>query len=181
NAYNLLVLKGVYHEVKKNPSWNGNKSLWSRIKFFYLRKFNVAGKKLNLYNIENKILRREFKDPRIHFAINCASRSCPVLPRRLFETETLESHLEDLTRIFINDENHVKYNEETNILYVNQIFKWYSKDFLEHGGVKEFILRYLDRPIDHEKFSDAKIIYFDYDWSLNSQHTSQMLFIPSVQ
>jgi hypothetical protein len=44
NAYNLLVLKGVYYEVKKNPSWNGNKSLWSRIKFFYLRRFRVAGK-----------------------------------------------------------------------------------------------------------------------------------------
>ncbi|MFX0182281.1 MAG: DUF547 domain-containing protein [Candidatus Hodarchaeota archaeon] len=181
NAYNLLVLKGVCLEVEKNPSWKGNMSRWNKSKFFYLRKFNVAGRKLNLYYIENRILRKEFKDPRIHFTINCASRSCPILPRKLFEESTLESYLDDLTRIFINDENNIKYNEEDNTLCLNRIFKWYSKDFLSEGGVIEFILKYLDRPIDHEKFQNAKIEYFDYDWSLNSQPASKTLFIPSVR
>jgi hypothetical protein len=181
NAYNILVLKGVWIELGKNSSWKGNDSWWKRVKFFYFRKFNVAGRKINLYNIENKILRKEFKDPRIHFAINCASRSCPILPGRIFEAATLDSYLDDLTRSFVNDENHIKYNEERNILCLNRIFKWYSKDFLSQGGVIEFVLKYLNKPFDHKKIEKAKIIYFDYDWSLNSQQTSKMLFIPSVQ
>jgi hypothetical protein len=181
NAYNILVLKGVYIELGKNSSWKGNNSFWKRFKFFYLRRFNVAGKRINLYNIENKIIRKEFKDPRIHFAINCASQSCPTLPGRLFEATTLDSYLDDLTRSFVNDENHVNYNEERSILNLNRIFKWYSKDFSGEGGVIEFVLKYLSKLFDPNKIRKAKIAYFDYNWTLNSQQTSKLLFIPSVQ
>ena len=79
-----------------------------------------------------KILRKKFKDPRIHFAINCASKSCPVLPGKLFDEETLEETLEFLTRNFINDDQHVYFDsidKTTGILYLNPIFKWYKKDF----------------------------------------------------
>lgn len=88
NAYNILTIKGVYMELERNPNWKGNISLINKIRFFFLRRFNVAGKKINLRNLENKILRKRFKDPRIHFAINCASKSCPNLPDRLFHAET---------------------------------------------------------------------------------------------
>jgi len=107
NAYNLLTIKGVLTELDKNPEWDGNLSFIAKIRFFYLRKFKVAKRKMNLYNLENKILRKEFKDYRIHFAINCASNSCPVLPRMLFKADTLNEYLDELTSSFINNESHV--------------------------------------------------------------------------
>ncbi|MHA1910173.1 MAG: DUF547 domain-containing protein [Candidatus Kariarchaeaceae archaeon] len=167
NSYNLLTLKGVLIELEKNPSWKGNLSLFSKIKFFYLRKFKVANRKMSLYNLENKILRRNFKDPRIHFAINCGSISCPYLPNRLFDAEGLDEFLHSLTRYFINMEEQVFYNEEEDKLYLNPIFKWYRKDFKQDGGVVEFIKKYWNGPI--EKLNRSKIAYLPYNWKLNAQ------------
>ena len=103
----------------------------------------MAGKKNNLHNFENKILWKRFKDPRIHFSITCASKSCPNLPDRLFHAETLDNHLDSLTINFINDKDHVFLDTEKGILYLNTIFKWYAKDFEIYGGVKKFILYHL--------------------------------------
>ncbi|MCE7735290.1 MAG: DUF547 domain-containing protein, partial [Candidatus Heimdallarchaeota archaeon] len=131
--------------------------------FFYLRKHKVAGMKLSLYTLENKILRKKFKDPRIHFAINCASISCPFLPGKLFLPENLSEFLEDLTEQFVNNQNSVILKE--NILYVSRIFKWYKKDFKGHGGVIPFIQKYWKG----EKFSNnTKLKYLHYDWEINS-------------
>jgi len=143
NSYNILTIKGVCMELERNTNWKGNVSLFNKIRFFYLRRFNVGGKKINLRNLENKILRKRFKDPRIHFAINCASKSCPILPNRLFTAETLEKYLDSLTISFINDKDHVFLDTEKDILYLNPIFNWYEKDFELQGGVKRFILSYL--------------------------------------
>ncbi|UCG01483.1 MAG: DUF547 domain-containing protein [Candidatus Heimdallarchaeota archaeon] len=177
NAYNILTIKGVYIELERNPNWKGNLSLFNKIRFFFLRRFNVAGKKINLRNLENKILRKRFKDPRIHFAINCASKSCPNLPKRLFDPETLDKFLDSLTLSFINDKDHVFLDTEKDILYLNPIFKWYTKDFEIQGGVKGFILKYLQ---DAEKsiietYKKARIKYIKYDWSINAQEPPENL------
>ena len=177
NSYNILTIKGVYMELKRNPNWKGNVSLISRIRFFFLRRFNVSGKKINLRDVENKILRKRFKDPRIHFAINCASKSCPNLPDRLFHAETLDQYLDSLTINFINDKDHVFLDTEKDILYLNPIFKWYAKDFKIKGGVKKFILYHLQdagkRSI--ESFKRAKIEYLEYDWFINAQDAPEGL------
>lgn len=177
NAYNILTLKGVCVELKSNPKWKGNLSLIARVKFFVLRRFQVAGKKINLRDLENKILRERFKDPRIHFAINCASKSCPNLPDRLFKAESLDSYLDSLTTSFINDADHVFLDTEAVILYLNPIFKWYKKDFKISGGVKDFILKYLKNPSQSfiNTFKKAKIIHLKYDWAINSQHIPRSL------
>ena len=167
NAYNLLTLNGVLIELEKNPKWKGNTNYLKKIKFFYLRRFKVAGKKLNLYNLENKILRNKFQDPRIHFAINCASKSCPILPGKLFQAENLSEYLENLTYSFINDPSHVHYDSKTQTLYLNPIFKWYKKDFDSKGGIRTFISKYLS--IDKESLLNASIKYLIYDWTINSQ------------
>lgn len=173
NAYNILTLNGVCIELKKNPNWKGNLSFIAKVKFFVLRRFHVAGKRINLRDLENKILRERFKDPRIHFAINCASKSCPNLPDRLFQAESLDSYLDSLTTSFINDADHVFIDTEAAILYLNPIFKWYKKDFRIKGGVKDFILNYLKNPSQPfiNSFKNAKIKYLKYDWSVNSQLT----------
>ncbi|MHA2245148.1 MAG: DUF547 domain-containing protein [Candidatus Hodarchaeales archaeon] len=175
NAYNLLTLKGVFMEFERDPKWRGNLSYWSKVRFFFLRRFVVAGKKINLRYLENKILRKHFKDPRIHFAINCASKSCPNLPNKLFEAESLDKHLDLLTREFINDKDHVFLDTEKDILFLNPIFKWYSKDFRIKGGVKRFILPYLQDTGKriNESYKRARIEYLAYDWSINIQNTPE--------
>jgi hypothetical protein len=122
-------------------------------------------------------LRKRFKDPRIHFAINCASKSCPNLPNRLFTAENLDKYLDSLTISFINDTDHVFLDSKKDILYLNPIFKWYAKDFETKGGVKRFIQFYLKdvgKTIS-ESFKRAKIEYLTYDWSINAQDTSEKL------
>ena len=167
NAYNLLVLKGVLEKLKKNPNWNGTKTYLTRVSFFVLKKFTVANTKISLYNLENKILRKKFKDPRIHFVLNCASSSCPVIPSSLFEIDTLEQTLDNYTKIFINDSSNVNIIASTNQLKLNPIFKWYKKDFDNQGGILNFIKKY------HENFPTAmnnpRISFLRYNWSLNSQ------------
>lgn len=166
NCYNLLSLKSVLIELEKNPNWNGNISKLKRLKFFVLRKFQIGGKKISLYELENKILRKKFKDPRMHFAINCASASCPVLPGKMFFVETLEEYLELLTKNFINESEHVVFDPNRKIVKLNPIFKWYKEDF-EPEGILKFIANYKEIvPDDIESYS---IKFLNYDWSLNKQ------------
>ncbi|MFX0067079.1 MAG: DUF547 domain-containing protein [Candidatus Hermodarchaeota archaeon] len=165
NAYNLTVIKAVLQILERTPQWKGNLSYFSKVKFFYLEKFTIANKKMNLYYLEHSILRKRFKDPRIHFAINCASNSCPFLPGRLFIAEDLDEFLEFLTKSFVNNPDNVIFNVPDNILYLNPIFKWYRKDFDAAGGVIEFIKKYWDGDI--EKLKKPKITYLQYDWELN--------------
>lgn len=165
NAYNLLILKAVCDKLANNRNWKGNISYFAKFNFFALKKYAVGGKKLSLYTIENKILRKKFNDPRIHFAINCASKSCPILPNRLFQVDTLEQTLENLTENFINSD-HVRFDESSNELWLNPIFDWYKKDFKSSGGLVEFIKKYWHGPLIPE---EIKIKFLKYDWSLNSQ------------
>ena len=96
------------------------------------------------YYVENNIL-REMKDPRIHFAINCASKSCPPLGNRILEGEILEKQLKEKTINFINDTLHVNIDKVNKIIYLNKIFKWYEKDFIEkHKSLNAYIYNYID-------------------------------------
>jgi hypothetical protein len=163
NSYNILTLWNVNKKTQNNPAWKGNKNLLSRFRFFVLSKFTVAGKKINLYNLENKILRKKFNDPRIHFAINCASVSCPPLPEKQLNGFDLDSQLDRLTKAFINDGYSVQYDAEQRVLMLNPIFKWYKKDFKKDGGIIPFLNKYFEG----KKFSlDVKIKFQKYDWSL---------------
>ena len=166
NTYNLLTIKGVLSELEKNPKWKGNVTSLAKLRFFIFRKFLVAGKKLSLNYIENSIIRRRFRDPRIHFALNCGSTSCPFLPNKLFQAKTLDKYLDNLAKFFINSGN-VRIDKESKSVYLSRIFKWYKKDFAPVGGLQQFINKFWKKEvIDFTKF---KIKFEDYDWSLNTQ------------
>ncbi len=167
NVYNFITIKSVLFELKKNPNWKGNLSLVSKLRFFILRKHKIAGGRFNLNSIEQKKIRKGFKDPRIHFAINCGSSSCPYLPNQLFTSGNLEKTLDGLTKFFINSTENVCYDEKSNLLYLNKIFSWYSKDFAIEGGIKNFIAKYWKGSID--KLEDSKIYFKKYLWQLNTQ------------
>jgi len=160
NAYNLLTLQQVLHCLQRDPYWPGPVSLPQKLRFLVLRRHVVAGERLSLMSLENRIIRRRFRDPRVHFALNCASSSCPHLPGALFTAETLDEDLEQLAQQFINSAE-ISYDTATDTLRLNPIFKWYRRDFTP--SVQAFIAQYRDVPLD------ARLAYRDYDWRLNRQ------------
>ena len=122
--------------------------------------FKIGDKKYSLDEIEHKIL-RDLDDPRIHFVINCAAKSCPKLWNRAYTAENVTKALEERTKEFINDP---KYNIISGTeLKVSRVFDWYKKDFERKGDVVDFINRYSEVKVS----KISKDNYKDYDWTLN--------------
>jgi len=119
---------------------------------------NLGGQSLSLNDIENNIIRPRFKDARIHFAVNCAAKSCPPLWYRAWTADNLNSQLDAQTKSFINNPtfNTIKNNE----VNISKIFDWYKDDF---GNIQEFLDKYGDKDVDKE----AKVSYKEYNWDLN--------------
>lgn len=125
--------------------------------------FKIGGKDYDLSTVEHDILRKDFNEPRIHFAIVCASKSCPSLLYEAYEAEKLEAQLTFQTRNFIDDNS--KNEIEVEEIRISSIFKWFKKDFTKNGTIQEFI-----RPYSNRDFvSSAKVKYLEYDWSLNGE------------
>ncbi len=167
NAYNALTIKGVLDHypttsVRKIKLFGG---------FFSRIRFQVGGRSYTLDNIEHDIIRSEFGDPRIHFALVCASLGCPSLENRAFVPETLEERLDNATANFINNPEKVRLDRGNRVLYLSQIFEWYAEDFEDtHDSVINFISEYLPE-VDAAflKGKEVQIQYVQYDWSLNAQ------------
>ncbi len=114
----------------------------------------------SLNDIEHEVLRK-MNEPRIHFAINCASYSCPKLLNVAFTAKSMERLLSKATVDFVNDKKRNRF--ENGVAQLSKIFKWYKSDFTQDSSLLEYINPYLENPIDKK----AKIEYLDYDWSLN--------------
>ena len=160
NAYNALTLRiiTVHYPVKSIKDIPG---VWDKLKF------KVAGRELTLGYLEHEILRKEFKEPRIHFALVCASIGCPELADQPFTGKDLNAQLDKQAQKFINNKSKVRLDRKNNIFYLSSIFKWFKEDF---GDVIAFIGRYL--PEDEANLiSDEypRIKYLSYDWLLNSK------------
>lgn len=115
---------------------------------------------ISLGEIEHEVLRK-MNEPRIHFAINCASFSCPKLVNNAFMASTLERQLEKATKDFVNDSS--KNNLTGEVLQLSKIFKWYKNDFTEDGDILSFLQKYSTTPIS----GNASIRYNSYNWDLN--------------
>jgi hypothetical protein len=172
NSYNALSIYGVVKKLQKDPDFasKGNTSWFGRVRFFAVQKFNVGGKEYTLKNIEDNI-RRDFEDPRIHFALNCSSLGCPLLRDGLYSAGNIDNELDVATKLYLSSQEGLKLDKENDILYVSMIFKWYKKDFEATGKkVIEYIRRYAPKHvqefIDDEK-GKVKLKYIEYDWALN--------------
>lgn len=119
----------------------------------------VGNKNYTLNNIENDIIRPRFKDARIHFAVNCAAKSCPPLMNSAFTAESLNRQLQKQTSTFINGPENTLSADK---IEVSKIFDWYSKDF-EDGDIITFINIYSKTPVN----DNATISYKEYNWALN--------------
>lgn len=156
SAYNLLVWKNVIDGL---PQLHSVKEKFFR--FFREPEFLVDGRALSLRELEDKIIRPRLRDPRLHFALNCASGGCPRLPREAFSPPHVQAQLERETRRFIGEGRNVAYDPVRKTVRLSPIFKWYAGDF--GGAVLAFVNRYRAQPIP----AGTRIEYGDYDWRLN--------------
>ena len=153
NVYNAFTVKLIVdnYPVASITKLNGGKP-WDK------NWIKIGSKTYSLNNIENDILRPKYKDARIHFAVNCAARSCPPLLNRAWTAGSLNSNFEKRAKAFINNP---KYNPiAADKVKVSKIFEWYAADF---GDLIGFLNRYSSTKIN----ADAKVEYLEYDWNLN--------------
>jgi hypothetical protein len=131
----------------------------------------LFGKARSLDYLENNILRPDYKDPRIHFAINCASIGCPPLRNEAFQATKLSTQLDEQTRLFLKDSSKNRIDLKNKTLHLSPIFDWFKGDFVgKSGSVEKFIAPYFDAA---DRAAIAKggftIKNSDYSWNLNKQ------------
>ena len=156
NAYNAWIL---HEALAKYPTKSVKDTLFT---FFTSKRIKVAGEQTSFNQLEKETIRSKFGDPRVHFALNCASQSCPPLNPEAFRGNSLGSQMEKLARNFINSPKGVSFQEGTKTAELSKIFDWYKGDFTE-GGPIAFINKRRSSPLP----ADVKISYQEYNWSLN--------------
>lgn len=170
NAYNALTVKLILDHypigsIKDLGGWFS--SPWKK------RFFQLLGKERHLDDIEHGMIRENFKEPRIHFAVNCASRGCPPLRTEAFVAQRLDEQLEDSTRTFLRDQRRNRYLPGRAVLELSPLLDWYRDDFSEHfGSVQAFVAeRITDEPAIVTALRSRSIClrFLDYDWSLNDR------------
>jgi hypothetical protein len=177
NAYNAYTVELI---LTKYPKLDSIRELGNMItKAWDIKNIPLLGTTLTLDNIEHNNLRANgrYDDPRIHFAVNCASIGCPMLREEAFVAERLEAQLEEQALRFMSDRSRNRFNAASGKLEVSKIFDWYGGDFkLGHKGIASlpaFAAKYAnqlaDAPADREriKAKDFSVNFLDYDWKLN--------------
>jgi hypothetical protein len=168
NAYNVLAVQGILNG--RSP-----KSAFGKLKFFYRDKYRVAGDVISLNALENKLI-RPLGEPRIHFAIVCASSSCPPLRSEAYTAVRLDEQLDDNTRRFLNDSSKNRFDVSKGEARLSKIFKWFAEDFgTTDAAVQRFIADYVDDETVAESLAAGhfKINHLAYDWSLNGTSTAR--------
>jgi hypothetical protein len=172
NAYNAIVLQQVIDDYpiarssKPAALVRPANSVWQIDGFFNELKHRVAGRNLTLDQIEHEWLRPRYREPRIHFALVCAARSCPPLRREAYRADRLNAQLDEQARAFLNDRARNRF--EAQGAQLSEIFKWFAVDFAGERGLRDYLARYLNSElaarIKSEKYD---ISYVAYDWTLN--------------
>ena len=184
NAYNAFTVEKIltrYPDIK---------SIWDFGKFFGNpfkdRFFTLLGRASTLDQVEHETLRKPgaYDEPRVHFAVNCASVGCPMLREEAFVAERLDAQLEEQALRFLSDRSRNRYHAESGRLEVSRIFDWFKEDWTSgyrgFDGKSEpirsreqyfagYAALLADAP-DHRKAIEtrkAELRFLDYDWTLN--------------
>lgn len=168
NIYNALTIK---HIVGRYPTKSIRSGYivgpWKRVKTV------VDGENVSLDHIEHGILRVEFSDPRVHYAVNCASYGCPNLRPDAWVAATLDEDLDDAARAYVNHPRGVTVRSRGG-LQVSTIYKWFREDFGgSEQGVIDHLLQYADEELAAEIRANADIKKHDYDWALNDVESAK--------
>ena len=171
NAFTVSTILERYPIASIRPIVLGIPNWIAFLRFFQRRIYRFANQTYSLAQIENEILRDRLQEPRIHFAIVCASIGCPLLRPEAYIPERVEQQLEHDVAQFINNPDKVRYDAATGTLYCSKIFKWYRQDFLAVApSIPDYIRRYLKS--DSPLLSSTPVTYLPYDWSLNQRTSS---------
>jgi hypothetical protein len=177
NYYNALTIEKIltrYPDIKSIRDFGNVFGNPWKDKFFKL-----FGQDATLDQIEHDTLRVDgvYDDPRVHFAVVCASIGCPMLPPDAFTADKLDAQLEDGMKRFLSDRTRNRYSPQTGKLEISKIFDWYGKDFTKghkgYASVKQAMAKYADqladKPEDRAAVREqkAEIAFLEYDWSLN--------------
>ena len=169
NAYNALAIKGILDGLSPD-------GFISRISYFK-SDHALAGRKIDLYDLERKII-IPFGEPRIHFAIVCASSSCPTLTTEAYTAGNLERQLDKNTRAFINDNAKNRFDKNNKVGRISKIFDWFSEDFEAHSKtVQQYLAKYIGDPAIAESLlkDEYKLRFLEYDWMLNGEKAMKRL------
>lgn len=155
NTYNAYTIKLIlnHYPVKSIMDIEGGKA-WDKVWI------KLGNKSYSLNQIENEIIRPQFNEPRIHFAVNCAAKSCPPLLNEAWMPATLESQLEQRTKAFINNSAYNTIKPAS--VQVSKLFEWYQQDF---GNTITYLNKFSTTTIK----SNASVTYREYDWALNGR------------
>lgn len=166
NAYNAFTVQLILDHY---PGISTIKDIGSKIKIPFVSDawtvnfIVIGGKKMNLNDIEHGIIRKKFDEPRIHFALVCAAKSCPPLRNEAFTADQLDKQLDEQGRDFMNDK--AKNNIRKDKAELSKILTWYGGDFTKKMPMVEWVNKYSTVKID----SKTPISYLDYDWDLNGK------------
>lgn len=171
NAYNAYTVEKIlarYPDIK---------SIWDFGKFFGNpfkdQFFSLLGRRMNLDEVEHGILRKKYGEPRVHYALNCASIGCPMLREEAFVAEKLERQLEEQARRFLSDRS--RNRVQGGRLEVSKIFDWFKEDFEPRGPYFARYAKLLSDDPSQQKLVAAGALplsFLDYDWSLNDSRSS---------
>ena len=177
NAYNAFTVELV---LSRYPDLKSIKDLGGLFSSPWESKWiELLGNKRSLDDIEHGMLRQRgvYDEPRVHFAVNCASIGCPMLREEAFVADRLETQLAQQAERFMADRTRNRWNARRQRLEVSKIFQWYGDDFrLGHRGihsVEAFAALYAERlgdtPAEHDRIRSEKVdlAFLDYDWALN--------------
>jgi hypothetical protein len=166
NAYNAFVL---YNFAKEYPEKRDRlTTVTGKFSFFYRIKNKVGGKDRTLDDIEVNSIRKAFREPRVHFALVCASASCPWLARTAYEPEQLNARLDEEAARYFQQPRNFRMDESRHEVTLPRILEWFKDDFgTTPENVLGFVAKY--RPTEAAKLLQGgwKINYFEYDWSPN--------------
>lgn len=159
NAYNILMIKSVvdHYPIAKPLDVDG---------IFDKTTHNVAGMKLTLSDIENKKLRVDFPDARLHFALVCGAMSCPPLMNQAYLPGLLEQQLTSRANLAMNDRTFIRVDKSTKKALISKIFEWYKEDFIKEGKT---MINYINKYRREKIPSGYSLGFYTYDWSLNEK------------
>ncbi|WP_370224153.1 DUF547 domain-containing protein [Hyphomonas atlantica] len=166
NLYNAVTVRHILERYPLDSIRDGYVfgGPWKKVSV------SVGGNDVSLDAIEHDILRPRFKDPRVHYAINCASYGCPNLPIRAWSADTLDQDLDAAARAYVNHPRGVSVSSRG--LTVSSIYKWFQADFGgSKGGVINHLLEYAEPALAEKIRTNPKIRGYEYDWSLNDTRT----------
>lgn len=176
NAYNAFVLAAVMEEYPIRSVWKVEDG-----QFFVRARHLAGGRLLSLHDIEHRILRGRFREPHIHFALNCASNGCPPMRPQAYAPEDLRETLRTATRQFLASEWNCRIDPTQRKVFVSRLFRMYAEDFAGEAnttaeyrrGVLRFIAEHTGEPFD--AIADYTVVYNIYDWGLNDIHRAPQL------